>query len=89
MKTCEASCGFIFIDESRPSKKEKRTTLDEGRTRASTLQLALSDIRQALTFWSTVSTTAITALLVLFALGQISLAAHAWGSMFGRRKTRQ
>lgn len=66
-----------------------RATLDEGRTRASTVQLALIDIRQALTFWSTVSTTAITALLVLFALGQISLAAQAWGWMFGRRKTRQ
>ncbi|WP_129677171.1 hypothetical protein [Candidatus Chloroploca sp. Khr17] len=66
-----------------------RATLAEGRNRTSTVQLALIDIRQALTFWSTVSTTTISALLVLFALGQLSLAAHAWGWMFGRQREGQ
>lgn len=66
---------------------QARTILAEGRARASTIQSVLIDIHQALTFWSTVSTTAISALLAIFAVGQLSLAVHAWGWMRGRRQS--
>lgn len=62
-----------------------RAALAEGSARLSTIRAALIDIHQLLTFWSTVSTTAVSALLVIFAVGQISLAVHAWGWMRGRR----
>lgn len=64
---------------------QARTVLTEGSARISTIQAALIDIHQALTFWSTVSTTVVSALLAIFAVGQISLAVHAWGWMRGRR----
>lgn len=64
---------------------QARTILAAGSARVSITQAALLDLRQALTFWSTVSTTAVSALLVILAFGQISLAAHAWGWMRGRR----
>lgn len=64
---------------------QARTILAEGSARISTVQVALIDILQLLTFWSTVSTTVVSALLTIFAVGQLSLAAHAWGWMRGRR----
>jgi small-conductance mechanosensitive channel len=64
---------------------QARTILAEGSARAGATQATLIDIRQALTFWSTVSTTAVSALLAIFAAGQVSLAVHAWGWMRGRR----
>jgi chaperonin cofactor prefoldin len=64
---------------------QARAILAEGSARISAIRLALIDIHQVLTFWSTVSTTVLSALLVVFALGQISLAVHAWGWMRGRR----
>jgi small-conductance mechanosensitive channel len=64
---------------------QARATLNQGSARIATTRAALIDVREALTFWSTVSTTAISALLVIFAVGQISLAVHAWGWMRGRR----
>jgi hypothetical protein len=63
-----------------------RAILAEGSARTSVTRAALIDVREALTFWSTVSTTAVSALLVIFAVGQISLAVHAWGWMRGRRR---
>jgi chromosome segregation ATPase len=65
---------------------EARATLNEGSARIGTTRAALIDVREALTFWSTVSTTAVSALLAIFAFGQISLAVHAWGWMRGRRR---
>lgn len=64
---------------------QARTILAEGSARASTIQSVLIDSRQVLTFWSTVSATGVSALLAIFALGQISLAVHAWSWMRGRR----
>jgi len=52
---------------------EARAILAEGNARATTTQAALIDISRALTFWSTVSTAAISALLAILAAGQISL----------------
>lgn len=66
---------------------EARTTLNGGSVRLATTRAALIDVREALTFWSTVSTTAVSALLAIFAVGQISLAVHAWGWMRGRRRS--
>lgn len=66
---------------------QARAILATGNARATTTQAALSDIHQALTFWSTVSTAAVSALLAIFAAGQISLAVHAWGWMRGRRQS--
>lgn len=64
---------------------EARSILAAGSARISTIQAALIDIHQVLTFWSTVSTTVVSVLLAIFAVGQISLAAHAWSWMRGRR----
>lgn len=64
---------------------QARTIMAEGSARVGTIQAALIDIHQVLTFWSTVSTTVVSALLAIFAVGQISLAAHAWSWMRGRR----
>lgn len=65
--------------------EQARSILAEGSTRAGATQAALLDMSQALTFWSTVSTTAISALLAILAAGQLSLAVHAWGWLRGRR----
>ena len=65
---------------------QARATLNEGSVRIGITRAALIDVREALTFWSTVSTTAVSALLAIFAAGQISLAIHAWGWMRGRRR---
>lgn len=64
---------------------QARSILAAGSSQISTIQAALIDMHQALTFWSTVSTSAVSALLAIFAVGQISLAMHAWGWMRGRR----
>jgi chaperonin cofactor prefoldin len=65
---------------------QARAILAEGSARTSVTRAALIDVREALTFWSTVSTTAVSALLAIFAVGQLSLAVHAWGWMRGRRR---
>lgn len=64
---------------------QARSILAESSARAEATRAALLDIREALSFWSTVSTTAISALLAILAFGQLSLAVHAWGWMRGRR----
>lgn len=63
---------------------QARTVLAEGSARISTIEAALVDLLEVLTFWSTVSTTVVSALLAIFAVGQLSLAVHAWGWMRGR-----
>jgi hypothetical protein len=47
---------------------------------------ALIDLRPALTFWSTISTTTVSALAAFFTAGHVSLGVHAWGLMRDRRR---
>jgi chaperonin cofactor prefoldin len=62
-----------------------RTILTEGGAVAGSIEKVLLNLREVLTFWSTVSTSAISALLAVLAGGQISLGVHAWGWMRGQR----
>lgn len=58
-----------------------RSTLALAQGRVASVEAALVDVQGALSFWTTLSATTLTALLLLFAAGQISLAVHAWGWM--------
>ncbi|MFV9507514.1 MAG: hypothetical protein AB4911_23420 [Oscillochloridaceae bacterium umkhey_bin13] len=60
------------------------TRLNETQSQITVINAGLNDFSQMMTFWSTISTTAISALLTVFALGQLSLAVHAWGWMRGQ-----
>lgn len=64
---------------------DARATLERARTIVATTQAALADLRDRLSFGMTVAAGALTPLLVLFAAGQVSLAAHAWGWLRARR----
>jgi chromosome segregation ATPase len=58
-----------------------RATLAQAQPRVASVEAALVDLQRALPFWTTLSAGTLTALLTLFAAGQLSLAAHAWGWM--------
>jgi chromosome segregation ATPase len=58
-----------------------RSTLALAQPRVANVEAALVDVQGALPFWTTLSASMLTALLILFAAGQLSLAVHAWGWM--------
>lgn len=58
-----------------------RSSLGATRERLTATQAALANVHEQLTFWSTVGTGTLNALLLLFAAGQASLAVHAWAWM--------
>lgn len=58
-----------------------RAVLGTANQRLSGVQATLTDISEAFTIWSTVGAGVLSVLMFLFALGQASLAAHAWGWM--------
>lgn len=58
---------------------DTRATVSAANQRVTNLQASLSDLRTALTFWSSIGAGFLSVLMFVFALGQASLAAHAWG----------
>lgn len=58
-----------------------RATLATAQTRLAATQATLETVKGKVSFWTTVAAAALTFLLILFAAGQASLAAHAWGWM--------
>ncbi|MCS6882200.1 MAG: hypothetical protein RMK84_00545 [Oscillochloridaceae bacterium] len=75
------------VEDTSQRLGQIRAVLEDVASRVTATRASLGDIRQALTFWSTVSTAAVSALLAIFAAGQISLAVHAWGWMRGQRQS--
>lgn len=58
-----------------------RETLAAVQQRVSGVHAVLADISASLSVWSTIGAGVLTVLLIIFAAGQASLAAHAWGWM--------
>lgn len=66
---------------------DARATLEQARTIVATIQTALASPRDTLAYWMLVAAVALTPLLLRFAAGQVSLAAHAWGWMRAAKRT--